>query len=88
LNSSELHCPQVSTVHVKHVFVAFSFQPFKRKKHVDPMHNKVKFFNYQTTADCVLNKTQPQPLRQTASQGVMQSIMAASQQLIIFYILL
>ena len=43
MNSSELHSPQVSTVHAKQVFVAFSFQRFKRKKHVDPMHSKVSF---------------------------------------------
>jgi hypothetical protein len=43
VNSSELHCPQVSIVHAKQVFVDFSFQRFKRKKHVDPMHSKVSF---------------------------------------------
>jgi hypothetical protein len=43
MNSSELHSPQVSTVHAKQVFIAFSFQRFKRKKHVDPMHSKVSF---------------------------------------------
>jgi hypothetical protein len=65
VNSSELHCPQVSTVHAKQVFVAFSFQRFKHKKHMDFIHNKVSFV---ITKRCVLNKTHPQP--QTASSFV------------------
>ena len=51
----------------KHVFVAFPFQRFKRKIHMGPMHSKITFLYYQMAADCVLNKTQPQPHRQSKS---------------------
>ena len=52
-------------VNTKQQNADFSFLRDKRKKHMGPIHSKLCIFYYQTAADCVLIKTQPQPRKQT-----------------------
>lgn len=49
------------TVRKKQHFAAFSFPASQTQKHVGPIHSKLCIFLYQTAANCVLIKTQPQP---------------------------
>ena len=58
------------TVREKQEFLAFHYLRFGRKNHVEPMNSKSLFFHYQTAANCVLIKTQPQPRSQTISKKV------------------
>jgi hypothetical protein len=51
----------------KQEFLAFHYLRFERKNHVGPMNSKSLFFHYQTAANYVLIKTQPQLRKQTAS---------------------
>jgi hypothetical protein len=52
----------------KHEFAAFHYLRSERKKHVGSINSNSLFFHYQTAANCVLIKTQPQPHNQTDSQ--------------------
>ena len=70
-----------ATVDEKRVFYAFHFQRFKRKSCVGRMHNKSSFCYYQTIVDCVLNKTQPQPHRQTDSKKVKKKTLLSPQSI-------
>ena len=60
----------ICTVNTKQQNAAFSFLRDKRKKHMGPIHNKLCIFCYQTTADCVLIKTQLQPRKQTNPRSI------------------
>jgi hypothetical protein len=50
----------------KREFFAFHYLRFGRKNHVGPINSISLFFHYQTVANYVLLKTQPQPRKQTA----------------------
>ena len=56
------------TVNTKQQNAASSFLRHRRKKHVGSIHSKLCIFCYQTVADCVLIKTQPQSRKQTNSK--------------------
>ena len=57
------------TVRKKQHFAAFSSPAYQTLKCVGPMYSKVCIFFYQTAANCVLIKTQPQPRSQTSSSS-------------------
>jgi len=66
-----LHCSVNSaiacTVRKKQHFAAFSSHAYQTLKRVGSMYSKVCIFFYQTAANYVLIKTQPQPRSQTGS---------------------
>jgi len=57
------------TVRKKQHFAAFSSPAYQTLKCVGPMYSKVCISFYQTAANCVLIKTQPQPRSQTGSKS-------------------
>ena len=55
------------TINTKQQNAASSFLRHRRKKYVGSIHSKLCMDCYQTAADCVLIKTQPQPRKQINS---------------------